>query len=130
MTYRTYFRFALWSDFLFGAAHREVAGLGQHVDRFCDLRIVRHDEHSVSHHAAVSSRDDVEAQLELDEGAVSIDHRRRNLKRRIGGDEITKRLEHRIGDLELFSLQIVAEVNAAGNPARLETTNPAIHELA
>src|SRR5215510_14313656 len=110
MTYRTYAYFALWPDLLFGAAHREVAGLGQHVHRFRHLRIVRHDKDPVSHHPAVSRRDDVESQLELDERAVSIDHGR--------------------GDLEFFRLQIVTEADAAGDLARLETTNPAIHELA
>src|SRR5262249_31569410 len=130
MTYRTYAYFALWPDLLFGAAHREVAGLGQHVHRFRHLRIVRHDKDPVSHHPAVSRRDDVESQLELDERAVSIDHGRGDLVPRIGRNEITKSPEHRIGDLEFFRLQIVTEVDAAGDLARLETTNPAIHELA
>ena len=65
----------LLPDGSFGGAHREVAGFRQDVHGFCNLRIVHGDENSIANHATVSRRDDIEAQLELEERTVSIDHR-------------------------------------------------------
>ena len=111
-------------------AHREVAGFWQDVHCFCHLRIVRHDENSVANHSTVSGSYDIEAQLELDESAIAIDHRRCHFVRRIGSHEIAKRLEHRIRDLELFRLQLVTEIDPAIDTARLKTTNTTVHQFA
>ena len=66
-----------------GAAHREVAGLGNDLYCLGNLRIVHGDENSVANHTAVSCRDHVESQLELDVGPVTVNHCGRDLVRRI-----------------------------------------------
>src|SRR5690349_13134774 len=108
---------------------REFAGLGDNVDRFRDLRIVRFDEHAVAHDAAVRRRHEIEPQLELDEGPVTIDNRGRSLEVRIAGDEVAESTKHRVGDFEFVRLEFVIEVDAR-DLARLETLDASVDEFA
>src|SRR5215216_5362242 len=120
----------LRADFLLSAAHRQVPRLRQHVHSLSYLRIVGRDEDPVSHHPPVRGSDDVEAQLTFEVRTISIDHRSRDLVRRIGEHETAKRFEDRVRHLELIGLELVTEIDGSRYPACLETTNPAIHKLA
>ena len=92
-----------------GLSLAELAGAGQNVHGLCNLRIAAHDEDPVANHATMGCRHEVDSHFELDESAVLIDHRCCDFERRIGGDEITKRFEHRIGDFEIVRREVVPE---------------------
>src|SRR4030095_10867281 len=120
----------LWADFLLGAAHREVARFWQDVNSFRHLRIASRDQDPVSHHTTIRRIDNVEPQHTFEKRTIPINHSRRHLERRIREHVTAKCFEHRVRYRELLSLPLVTEIDAANDPARLKTMNPAIHQVA